>query len=213
LGVKHVVYLIQNKINNKMYVGYTKNTLETRWKQHCNRAEKTSSNTPFYNAIRKYGIDCWDKKVIFECFDSNLAKQKEIEFISFYNSFNNGYNATLGGDGNNGIIMTKQSNLKRSFALKGKPKNYNRMHGKKHSIQTINKMKKPKADKTNYNTEYFKQLMKEKQAKFAFERRTLSYEKYLQIHEMCNNNVSKKKIAQLLNISYDIVKKWSCRKW
>lgn len=208
-----IIYLIENKINNKIYIGLTKNTLEKRWKQHFNKALKNDCNTPFYNAIRKYGIDCWNMKVVFECENTEIAKQKEIEYISLYDSYNNGYNATFGGDGNNGILMSKESNLKRSFALKGKPKNYNRMHNKKHSQSTIDKMKKPKKDKINYNTEKFKQIMREKQAKFAFERRALTFEQYQQIQSFCQEGISKKHISQLLNISYDLVKKWSCREW
>lgn len=30
-----IIYLITNKINNKMYVGLTTKTLEKRWKGHC----------------------------------------------------------------------------------------------------------------------------------------------------------------------------------
>jgi len=210
---KYIIYLIQNKINNKIYIGYTSKSLETRWKQHYNRAIKTSNNTPFYNAIRKYGKDCWEKKVIFECNEVVFVKQKEVEFISEYKSYFNGYNATLGGDGNNGITMSKESNIKRSLALKGKKKNFSTNLIKKHSEQTLLKLRKPKKDKSKYNTEIFKQNMREKQAKFALERRALSFEQYQQIYKLCNEGITKKKIAELLNISYDLVKKWSCKAW
>lgn len=207
-----IVYSIENKITNKCYIGYTKHSLEKRWKQHCAKSKK-EINTPFYNAIKKYGIECWDKKILLECNTAEQAKTKEIEFIGAFDSYKNGYNATLGGDGNNGIIMSEDSNLKRSLALKGKPKNYLRMHGKKHSSQTIEKMKKPKKDKTKYQTEEFKNIMREKQAKAAKERRSLTKEQYDEINKLVNQGISKKNISVLLSINYDIVKKWSCRKW
>ena len=207
-----IVYLIENKITNKHYVGYTKHSLEKRWNQHCKKSTK-QINTPFYNAIKKYGIDCWDKKVLLECSTAEEAKVKEIEMIQKFDSYKNGYNATLGGDGNNGIVMTTESNIKRSLALKGKPKNYLRMHGKKHSAETIEKMKKPKSDKTKYQTEEFKNLMRQKQAKAANERRSLTKEQYDQINKLVSEGISKKQISVLLSINYDIVKKWSCRKW
>ena len=53
----YTVYLITNSITNKVYVGYTKHSIEKRWNQHCKKAMKEILNTPFYNAIRKYGID------------------------------------------------------------------------------------------------------------------------------------------------------------
>jgi len=207
-----IVYLIQNKFTDKCYIGYTKHSIEKRWKQHC-RNSKKQVNTPFYNAIKKYGFDCWDKKVLLECNTAEEAKSKEIEFIEKFGSYKSGYNATLGGDGNNGLIMTEESNLKRSLALKGKPKNYLRMHGKKHSAQTIQKMKKPKIDKSNYQTEEFKNLMRKKQAKAARERRVLTKVQYDEINKLVSDGISKKQISLLLSINYDIVKKWSCRKW
>lgn len=207
-----IVYLIENKITNKCYVGYTKHSLKKRWSQHCKKSTK-QLNTPFYNAIKKYGIECWDKKVLLECNTVEEAKTKEIELIQKFDSYKNGYNATLGGDGNNGIIMTDESNIKRSLALKGKPKNYLRMHGKKHSEETLKKMRKPKDNKKSYQTEHFKQKMREAQAIYAKQRRVLSEEQYNKIQEMVKLGISKKQISVALSINYDIVKKWSCRKW
>ena len=59
-----------------------------------------------------------------------------------YNSYNNGYNSTLGGDGNNGIIMSEESNLKRSKKLKGvkKPDGFN--IGRVHTNEIKNKILK-----------------------------------------------------------------------
>jgi group I intron endonuclease len=208
----HIVYEIKNKITNKVYIGYTSKILENRWKEHC-RTSKKAVNTPFYNAIKKYGIECWDKKILFECETAQTAKEKEIEMIQKFDSYNNGYNATLGGDGINGIIMSEESNIKRSLALLGKPKNYPRMHGKKHSSETIEKMKKPKLDKSSYQTDFFKEKMKKVQAEYAAKRRALTKEQFEEIQFHIKNNISKKKISQLMNISYDLIKKWSCRKW
>ena len=30
------IYLITNKINGKQYVGKTENTIDERWREHCN---------------------------------------------------------------------------------------------------------------------------------------------------------------------------------
>ena len=49
------------------------------------------------------------------------SKIKERFYINLFDSYNFGYNSTLGGDGNNGIIMSEESNKKRSQALQGKP--------------------------------------------------------------------------------------------
>jgi group I intron endonuclease len=113
------IYKITNTITEKVYIGYTSSTVENRWLQHKNNALKQESNRKFYNAIRKYGTDVWTIEVISETITVNEAKEQEIAFIELYDSYHNGYNATKGGDGNNGIIMSAESNMKRSEALKG----------------------------------------------------------------------------------------------
>lgn len=148
----YTVYLITNKV----YVGYTKHSIEKRWNQHCKKAMKEILNTPFYNAIRKYGIDVWRSSILETCESAEKAKSQEIHYIQQFNSYKEGYNATLGGDGNNGIVMSEESNKKRSEALKGIAKNYNRMHGKRHSSETIQKMKNQKQTRMHIRLTHLK---------------------------------------------------------
>lgn len=212
--VSHIVYSITNKLTEKAYIGYTKLPVEKRWQQHYKRAAKTKCNTPFYNAINKYGMHVWDLQILQTCSSASEAKMAEIILIEKYDSYKNGYNATLGGDGNNGLKMSEESNAKRSIALKGRPKNYNRMHGKKHSAATIEKMRKPKTKKAGYLTDAFKQRIKNIQLKQAAERRALTKEQYDCLHEyIADGNLNKKQIASLMNISYSLIKKWSNRDW
>jgi len=50
-----LVYLIRNKINNKVYIGKWQGThAEHRWKQHVNYALKHRGTTALSYAIRKY---------------------------------------------------------------------------------------------------------------------------------------------------------------
>lgn len=53
---------------------------------------------PLYNAIKKYGVEHFKIEEIEEC-DESIAAEREIYWIEYYNSYKNGYNATLGGDG------------------------------------------------------------------------------------------------------------------
>ena len=52
------IYKITNKINNKVYIGQTINSLEKRFKQHLSEA-KQGKNCRLHSAIRKYGIDAF----------------------------------------------------------------------------------------------------------------------------------------------------------
>ena len=89
------IYKITNHISNKCYIGKTERTIKERWQEHC-RHINTYPNLPLYKAMLKYGIENFSIKEIEYC--DNL-EEREKYWISFYDSYHNGYNATLGGDG------------------------------------------------------------------------------------------------------------------
>lgn len=65
--------------DGKYYIGYTKNTIEKRWKQHKIRADKNKSNTYFDNALRFYPKeDSWKHEII-ECGIENQNDAKETK--------------------------------------------------------------------------------------------------------------------------------------
>lgn len=90
------IYKIINDINDKIYVGKTHLTLDERWKQHCQDYKKSSCSRPLYNAMKKYGIEHFHIEEIERC---ENPEEREIYQIETLNTFKNGYNATLGGDG------------------------------------------------------------------------------------------------------------------
>lgn len=99
--IKCGIYKIQNKINGKCYIGQSINIYK-RWQEHkSNSINKNHEDSyyPLYCAIRKYGIDNFDFSIIEECNQEEL-NNKEIYWVKYYNSFENGYNQTLGGNTN-----------------------------------------------------------------------------------------------------------------
>lgn len=97
--MKGKIYKIYNDINDKLYIGKTLDTLESRFKQHKKDSKKiTNEQRPLYNAMNKYGEEHFYIELIEECPLENLSK-KEIYWIGYYDTYHNGYNATLGGDG------------------------------------------------------------------------------------------------------------------
>lgn len=93
------IYLITNKINNKKYVGKTTQSIEKRWQEHISDSKREKCEIrPLYRAIRKYGIENFTIKEIEKCNTDNLS-EKEKYWIRYYNTYEDGYNATLGGDG------------------------------------------------------------------------------------------------------------------
>lgn len=53
---RSVVYCFENKLNGKKYVGLTSQRLDKRINGHKSSANN-GSQSPFHNALRKYGID------------------------------------------------------------------------------------------------------------------------------------------------------------
>lgn len=203
------LYKITNTITNKCYIGWTSKTVDQRWNQHITDALNFRDNRKFYNAIRKYGKDSWQIETLSEVESNDEAKTKEIELIEQFQSYSRGYNATRGGDGNNGIIMSLESNEARSRALKGIPKNYDRMKGKSHSEETKEKiskahkgMKKPWVNHT-----------KEQIFKRALTRRALTKETFDVLKNLVSLGLTNKEIANHLNIKVATIKKWRHRDW
>lgn len=91
------IYQITNTINGKQYIGKTELTIEKRFKEHCRDAFKNcNEKRPLYAAMRKYGIEHF----IIECLEeTNNPNEREMYWINEKNTYHNGYNATLGGDG------------------------------------------------------------------------------------------------------------------
>lgn len=92
------IYLIENKINGKKYIGQTlKDDINSRWKQHKNIC-KYSLGTCLYNAYKKYGTENFNFKILCICFDID-TNRFEIDYIKKYNTiYPNGYNLQTGGN-------------------------------------------------------------------------------------------------------------------
>lgn len=87
------IYKITNLINGKAYVGQS-NHIQKRWNDHIT----TKKQTPIHQAIVKYGKENFSFEVLEECKQSEL-NEREQYWIAFYDTYENGYNLTLGGDG------------------------------------------------------------------------------------------------------------------
>lgn len=92
------IYKITNRVNGKVYIGQTRFTVEHKFKQHYKNYNIEHRQRPLYHAFAKYGIDNFSVETIEECSIEKL-NEREIYWIAYYDSFNKGYNATLGGSG------------------------------------------------------------------------------------------------------------------
>ena len=96
------------------YVGFTKQEIEQRWKNHIDLALTTEVNYHFQNAIRKYGVNNWSLKLLeSQDFGSKAeAEEREKFWIKHEGTFTTGYNMTAGGSG--GDLLSKFSTKERN---------------------------------------------------------------------------------------------------
>lgn len=121
----YTIYRATNNVNGKCYVGFDSNW-PNRMNAHKKAAfyEKASDyHTYFHRAIRKHGWDSFTWEVLYTHRDGHYTKNNmEYFFIMENDSYNNGYNMTLGGDGTIGLIRTEEHRKKIGDAQRGKSK-------------------------------------------------------------------------------------------
>ncbi len=106
------IYKQENKLNGKIYIGQSVN-IQKRYQQHLYDAlNRCEEGTGVDFAIKKYGIENFDFDIVEECPVDKLD-EREQQWIAYYDSYNNGYNRTIGGSALRGenhpkAILTEQ---------------------------------------------------------------------------------------------------------
>lgn len=131
----YILYWHINKINNKVYVGITCQKCINRW----NNGKGYKKQKLFNNAIQKYGWDNFEHKIMHE----NISKEKacilERAYISFFKKRKLSYNASNGGEANDGWNQIEEVLKKLSESKKGEN---NPIYGKSISEETRKKKSK-----------------------------------------------------------------------
>ena len=83
------IYIIRNKINNKIYIGKTIQTIKDRWYQHL---DKWSNCTKLKSAMDELGRNNFYIEILEDNIPYSSLDEKEKYYIELYNSISNGYN-------------------------------------------------------------------------------------------------------------------------
>lgn len=111
-----IVYKATSKTTHKVYIGITTNSLQHRMDQHKKAAEE-GKPYHFYCAIRKYGFDDFNFEIIEDGItDIEKLKEREQYWIQYYNSYEDGYNSTRGGEG----VITRDDEWILKLFMEGK---------------------------------------------------------------------------------------------
>lgn len=163
------IYLHRNKINNKVYIGQTKQQPPSkRWGNH---GENYQDSPRFWAAIQKYGWENFDSYILENELTLDEANKREKYWIQYYKSQNpiygyniqnGGYNHTVSEETKQKISQTKINNYhpyrgnhlseehkqKISNSMKG---TNNHFYGQHHTKETKEKMSKNHADVNGSN--------------------------------------------------------------
>lgn len=121
-----IIYKITNKVNNKVYIGQTKNGFNKRYNADGEGIErvynsnlKNKEKSQYYNFklvkdIEKYGFESFEVAEVFDIAQSQEElDEKEMKWIKEFDCYKKGYNKTLGGE--EGFL----TNYKRKTIIKG----------------------------------------------------------------------------------------------
>ena len=107
---KGIIYVYFNRAKyekegiEKYYVGQTVGTMEQRARKDGRGYgwDDLNYNSKFANGIRKWGWDAFEGRVLEEVYEEDLNELEKF-YIEQFDSFKNGYNTTLGGEGTRGL--------------------------------------------------------------------------------------------------------------
>lgn len=121
-----IIYKITNKLNGKCYIGQTTNKKGVRGRYYAAGSSNSERvylyhkrqkelghyyNDHLLKSLEKYGFEAFE---VCEVFDTAMSKEelneKEIYYINYFDSFNNGYNMNKGGEGSTGVDYMKGKN-------------------------------------------------------------------------------------------------------
>lgn len=96
--MKNLIYMIENEVNGKVYIGQTRQGLARRRGEHVHRFNLGERDHKLYQAMRKHGLEAFKFSVLCIALKPEYLDELEQAIIAQRNSFNRGYNMTCGGD-------------------------------------------------------------------------------------------------------------------
>ena len=132
------IYKIVNKINNKIYIGQTKDIIKRFTRHKSNVVNKI--NHTLYDSMRCYGIENFEFIIIEKIENINKLNEREQYWIDYYKSYdrNYGYNLRLKAESNRGYKHSEKSKINMSLAKQKNPS----WLGKKHTKESRDKIAK-----------------------------------------------------------------------
>lgn len=141
------IYIITNKLNNKSYIGQTKN-ISYRFKSHKTNYKYKYKSNALYKAFNKYNIENFTFQIIEENTTREETNEAEMFYIQLFQTLApNGYNISPGGNASSPTLQTKEK-IKKTLKEKSHLLNVSKFgkdhprYGHKHSPEIREKINK-----------------------------------------------------------------------
>lgn len=116
-----IIYKTTNLVNGRIYIGKDKH----------NNDKYLGSGKILKQAISKYGRDNFVKEVIEKCEDEKVWLEREVYWIKYFNSIEEGYNIALGGNGGDTISNNPiKDEIRKKHSEKMKDPSFNKNKAK-----------------------------------------------------------------------------------
>ncbi len=113
--MKNLIYMIENVVTGKVYIGQTRQGLARRRGEHVYRFNLGERDHKLYQSMRKHGLEAFKFSVLCIALKPDYLDELEAAIIAQWNSFRRGYNMTCGGD-----AVSDETRAKISAAHKGR---------------------------------------------------------------------------------------------
>jgi len=174
------IYETTNLVNGKKYIGQKKSNKFTNY---------LGSGKIICQAIKKYGKENFEVKLIEECISQEHLNEKEIYWIDFYNAVENKkyYNISFGGS--SPMKYRKHTEEHKQKISEGLKKSNHPLHGSHHSEETKKKM----SNSWNYEKHFNDEIRKKRSNSLSGEKNPF--------YGKCHSEETKKKMSKKKNIS------------
>lgn len=146
-----IIYSITNLINNKRYIGISQN-YEDRKRVHLWALKNNKhKNEKLQNSVNKYGLNNFKFEILKRVETDNRIEALKIEnyYIKKYDSYNNGYNKSLGFEGSTLLEVSDETKEKHRMMMINNKIWLNRKHTEEAKIKIGNAHRGKKvSDKT-----------------------------------------------------------------
>jgi group I intron endonuclease len=135
------IYKITNRVNGKIYIGYTEKSIEERFKGHCADTRKPRPTRLLTRAIKKYGPDSFTIETLYEGTNKEYTlNDREQYYIDTYSNivgWDNMYNIAPGGLGGDRSMSPAYQEYIKNRDLSGER---NSFYGMSHTEETKRKI-------------------------------------------------------------------------